>query len=87
MLMYKCSPKVDKITQKTFPYPWIDECNGDIYPQYWQAPNAKVTFLNHLAILKDKFCHYKPTSACDTLVVGLLDPTLFDQLNKFFFGT
>jgi hypothetical protein len=83
MLMYKCSPKVDKITQKTFPYPWIDECNGDIYPQYWEALDVKVT----LAILKDKFCHCKPTYACDTLVVSLLNPTMFDQVNKFFYPT
>jgi len=51
---------------------------GIIYPHYWEALEAKTTFLSHLAILKTKFCHPKPKGANGTLVVSLLDPTLLD---------
>lgn len=47
----------------------------------------ELTFLNHLAILKPKFCHPRLTYASDaygTLVGNLLDPTLFDQQASFF---
>ncbi len=41
-------------------------------------------FLGHLAILKVEFHHSKAISACDSLVVGLLDPTLLNQQVFFF---
>jgi hypothetical protein len=52
---------------------------GIIYFQYWEALDAKMTFLSHLAILKVEFHHSKAISTCDSLVVGLLDPTLLNQ--------
>jgi len=55
-----------------------------IYPQYWEAIDAKVTFVRHLAILKAKFCHPKSKSPNVILVVGLLDGALLDQQASFF---
>jgi hypothetical protein len=51
---------------------------GIIYPHCWEALYAKTSFPSHLAVLKMKFYHPKPKGASGTLVVSLLDPTLFD---------
>ncbi len=44
----------------------------------------EVTFLGYLTILKTKNCHLKAIFVSGTLVVGLLNPTLFDKKNLFF---
>jgi hypothetical protein len=56
---------------------------GIIYPEYWEAANAKVTFVGHLEVLKAKFCHPESKSPNATLVVGLLDGALLDQQASF----
>jgi hypothetical protein len=58
-----------------------------IYPQYWDAIDAEVTFARHLIILKTKFCHAKSKSPNATLVVGLLDGALLDQQAYYFTTT
>jgi hypothetical protein len=58
---------------------------GIVYFQYWEALDAKMTFLGHLVVLKAELYHFKAISKCDSLVVGLLDPTLLDQHILFCF--
>jgi hypothetical protein len=69
---------------RSFPTHDVMNATKIIFPQYWEAIDAKVTFVGHLAILKAKFCHPKSKSPNVILVVGLLDGALLDQQASFF---
>ncbi len=59
-----------------------------IYPcWYWEAHYMEMTFLGYLTILKAKFCHPRAIFVSGTLVVGLLNPTLFDKKTYLFLIT
>jgi hypothetical protein len=55
-----------------------------IYPQYWEAIDAKVTFVKHFGNFENKILSPKIKSPNVILVVGLLDGALLDQQASFF---